>query len=671
MGRTSKNLLDKEQSPYLQQHAQNPVHWVPWDKKHLLRAEKEQKLVIISVGYAACHWCHVMEKESFEDPEVAEWMNEHFVCIKVDREERPDIDHVYMQALQILTGQGGWPMNMVSLADGRPVWGGTYFKKKDWLAALKQLVKLHRSHSEKLLEYANQIAQGMYDVGQSILSSSQQSPLDIAKAIEKVSAVLDNEHGGSQGAPKFMMPSLLELYLTSPALNTHGHFTLRKIALGGVFDLLGGGFSRYAVDERWHIPHFEKMAYDNGQLLRIYAMGYLQTQNPLYLETIKKTIAFLSNELEAPEGGYFAALDADSPNAQGIEEEGAYYSWKEQELIALGIFENEPLCTYFGLDKSGHWEDNKYVLFRQYSLKEFQHIHGLGKEFVAQVNQWEKRLLQTRNKRRQPQIDRKILCGWNAMIGRGLLKVAQATNHLETRKKAKQIVDFMAHFHRKDGGLYRWRKNKQTSIDGFLEDYAHCIALYFDAYETFFEPHYLHQAQALLNYCLTHFMEGDSPLFQFSEQPELLIPIHEVNDNVIPSSNAVMAENLLRGNSHLLQSKWHEKAIRMCNHVQDEIDRHPRAYSTWLRLALRESKPQIEIAILGENAFYWAQMLQQLPLFGVHWAASDKDANLPLLAQRFRAGKTLIYVCENNQCHRPIDSLEKARVFLEKKFLAH
>ncbi|MGB1448650.1 MAG: thioredoxin domain-containing protein [Flavobacteriaceae bacterium] len=654
-----KNALAHAQSPYLLQHATNPVHWFPWEDFPLLKAKKEEKLLIISIGYAACHWCHVMEHESFEDEEVATVMNEHFISIKVDREERPDIDQVYMQALQILTGQGGWPLNIVALPDGRPIWGGTYFPKAQWLDYLQQIVKLQQEEPQRLTQYAQHLEDSMQQLELEKNKEEhllEQSALD--QACENLASKFDHKNGGLLGAPKFMMPTLINLFLSKNEFKEHAHFSLKKMALGGIFDVLGGGFSRYAVDDRWHVPHFEKMGYDNGQLLYCYSAAYRLKKDRLYKEIVDKTITFLTKELQASKGGFYAALDADSLDQNNNLEEGAFYVWTKEELTQLGLAQQKHFCSYFGIDQSGYWEKDQYVLFRKNSLDEYIAQHQLDFSFNYTVKKWEEQLLKSRSLRSSPRLDDKILCSWNALIGRGILKAAKSFENKTYAALVKRHLIWMERtFHYEQGGLFRLNKVNATPVVGFLEDYAHLIAYYLDAYEYFFEPHFLEKSGKLIAYCNDHFSVGD--LFQFTEEDKLILQFKEVNDNVIPSSNAIMAENLLRASIHLGEPKWTTQANKMIALLGKELLDYPRAYSSWLRLALSLHKGSREIVIVGPKAKEWAQDLQNSPLEVNHWAASEKESNYPLFKGRYKANTTLIYYCENNQCQLPFNDLNK------------
>ncbi len=655
-----QNALAHAQSPYLLQHANNPVAWFPWEETHRNKAKEEDKLLIISIGYAACHWCHVMEHESFEDETVAALMNTHFISIKVDREERPDIDHIYMQALQILTGQGGWPLNIVALPDGRPIWGGTYFPKEQWMGYLEQIVALKEQEPQRLLTYANQLEKGMLEL--EVEKSKEELAFgseDLEKALLSLNPKLDRENGGLSGAPKFMMPTIIALFLSDDRFKQHAHFTLKKIALGGLFDLIGGGFSRYSVDEKWHIPHFEKMGYDNGQLLYSYSCAYQMQKNSLYKEVVDKTIAFLQKDLSNAQGGFYAALDADSLDLKKELTEGAYYVWTLAELEELGLLHQTHFKAYFGVNENGYWEKDHYVFFRKNALETYIEKNKLTPSFQKTVAIWEETLSLKRIQRSAPRLDDKVICSWNALIGQGILKAAKVFQNDAYLKLAEEHLHYMEKtFHNKDGGLYRLNKKGAPPVKGFLEDYCHLIAYYLDAYETYFAVAFLDKANELTQFCLQHFKSTDGALFLFTEDDQLILQTKEINDNVIPSSNAVMAENLMRASVHLGKVEWLKQAKKMLALVATEMLAYPRAYSTWLRLALTLQKTAREIVVVGPEAFTWINELQKNSITPTCWAASTgPEESYPLLKGRYKAGQTLIYRCENNQCGLPFSSI--------------
>ncbi|WP_157624332.1 thioredoxin domain-containing protein, partial [Sunxiuqinia dokdonensis] len=429
------NELIYETSPYLLQHAHNPVNWMPWGDKALSQARRENKLLLISIGYAACHWCHVMEHESFEDPEVARVMNQHFVCIKVDREERPDVDQIYMSAVQLMTQRGGWPLNAIALPDGRPIWGGTYFQKEVWINALEQIQAYHHQNPERTLEYAERLSEGIRESNLVPISkNSQLVELDqLKEAVQRWKPNFDRQEGGSQGAPKFMMPNNLQFLLRwahqANDLETQDHVenTLDKMAMGGIYDQLGGGFARYSTDTQWKVPHFEKMLYDNAQLLSVYAQAFQKTQKPLYHEVVEQTIEFLKRELLSPENGFYSSLDADSEG-----EEGKFYVWQKSELQDL-LGDDFPLFSdYYQVNETGYWEEGNYILLRKQVDETFAKKHELSLEELKQkISKWHKILLPAREQRIRPGLDDKILTSWNALAISGLVDAYQAFGNAE------------------------------------------------------------------------------------------------------------------------------------------------------------------------------------------------------------------------------------------------
>ena len=368
------NALVNETSPYLLQHAHNPVDWNAWNETTLEKAKTENKLILISVGYAACHWCHVMEHESFEDSIVAQVMNKSFINIKVDREERPDVDQVYMNAVQLMTGSGGWPLNVIALPDGRPVWGGTYFKKEQWMDALEQISKLYADNPEKLQDYADKLEEGIKSLDVVQLNTDEpvfDKPF-IQNAIKSWSKQFDKNQGGMNKAPKFMMPNNYHFLLRYAYQNNDTelldfvNLTLKKMAYGGVFDQIGGGFSRYSVDAKWHIPHFEKMLYDNGQLVSLYTDAYLITKNEIYKDIVTETLKYIKQEMTTSNGAFYSSLDADSNTSEGELEEGAFYVWTKNELNTLLKEDFELFSDYYNVNNYGFWEHDNYVLIRKW-----------------------------------------------------------------------------------------------------------------------------------------------------------------------------------------------------------------------------------------------------------------------------------------------------------------
>jgi len=412
------NSLITETSPYLLQHAHNPVNWYAWHNKALNLAKKENKLLIISIGYAACHWCHVMEHESFEDTAVAKVMNDNFISIKVDREERPDVDQVYMTAVQLMTGSGGWPLNIIALPDGRPIWGGTYFRKNDWVKILNQLAKLYKDSPDKAKEYATNLTNGIKQNSLIKLNISKKdfNHKELNSAIEKWSQNFDLKMGGSKRSPKFPIPNNFKFLLQNASINNNNELlqyvntSLTKMAYGGIYDQIGGGFSRYSTDSKWHIPHFEKMLYDNGQMLSLYAKAYSATKNKLYKKVVYETANFIERDLLDKSGAFYSSLDADSKNKEGVLKEGAYYAWTKSELKDIIGADFDLFSNYYNINDYGKWEANNYVLIRNKSDIEIAKKHNISVDKLEKkVHNWDKTLLSVREKRSKPRLDDKSL----------------------------------------------------------------------------------------------------------------------------------------------------------------------------------------------------------------------------------------------------------------------
>ena len=666
------NALIDELSAYLLQHAHNPVNWFPWSQRYLDQAQEEGKLLLISIGYASCHWCHVMEHECFEDEEAAALMNANYINIKVDREERPDVDQVYMNALQLISGQGGWPLNMIALPDGRPIWGGTYFPKERWMQVLTQISTLAKEKPEELIQYADNLEKGLanFEVSEPLKDALNLD--DIISSLDQVVSKKDPQNGGLIGAPKFMMPTLLRFFQQGGILCSnndaldHFHFSLEQMALGGIFDAAHGGFSRYAVDAEWHIPHFEKMGYDNGQLISLYAQAFRKKPLALYRETVEKTISFLTTELSSPEGGFYAALDADSLTQNDKLVEGTFYVWTIKEIEQLFPDEYPLVAAFYSINDDGYWEDGNYVLRRMQTDEAFAKLNDLElSDLKAKVIRWNKVLVKERNKRARPQLDDKIICSWNAILSSGLLDAYRSFSTLSYKDLALKNIDFIeTNFVDSAGNLKRISKKGVNKIEAFLEDYAAVIKLYIDAYETVFDEHYILQAEKIMNVCLRLFKDKNGPLFYFSSSSELVVRIKETSDNVIPSSNAVMAENLIRLSSHLVKPELKTHAEAMVLACKSEIMSYPRSYSYWLSVGLRLIRPGYEVVAIGPNAKHDIKELQQLYTVNCSWAAAETSM-LPLFENRSSDGKTKYYLCRNNQCEIPLESIDDVQMKLQ------
>ncbi|TDN95622.1 hypothetical protein DET49_101221 [Salegentibacter sp. 24] len=664
------NSLINETSPYLLQHAHNPVNWEAWNSKTLARAAKEEKLLIISVGYSACHWCHVMEHESFEDETVAIIMNTHFINIKVDREERPDVDQVYMNAVQVMTGAGGWPMNIVALPDGRPVWGGTYFKKEQWKDALKQLSGLYKTKPDEMKEYASRLEEGLQQLQIIDLPKDefQFTPGFLEDVIQKWKKNFDRQNGGSVGAPKFMLPVNLEFLMRyavqkkDKELLEYCFLSLNKISYGGVFDQIDGGFSRYSVDERWHVPHFEKMLYDNAQLVSLYSKAYSLTKNNWYKEVVFKTLDFVKKELTDTSGAFYSALDADSEDETGNKSEGAYYVWDKDNLQNL-LKEDFPIFkAYYNINSFGKWEKDKYVLIRTKSDKtiaeEFNLEHS---ELLSKKKVWIEILTKVRDKRTKPALDDKSLTSWNALMLNGYIDAYKAFGEKEFLDTALRNAEFL--IEKQFGSNFRlWHNynNGESSINAYLDDYVLCTEAFVNLYETTFEERWLEIAEKLIRVCFEDFQDENTGLFYFtsSKDKALITRNYELNDNVIPASNSVMAKNLFKLSGITGKTEYQDLAAKMLKTIQPQIKTYPHSHANWLELMLNFTERFYEVAIIGENSLEFKNILQQEYLPNIVIAGSQQASEIAILKNRFKKNEDLIYICSDGKCELPFDSVE-------------
>jgi hypothetical protein len=672
------NELINETSPYLLQHAHNPVNWKAWNDKTLNEAKASNKLILISVGYASCHWCHVMEQESFEDSLVAQVMNKNFINIKVDREERPDVDQVYMNAVQLMTGSGGWPLNVVALPDGRPVWGGTYFKKEQWMSVLEQISEVYKENPEKLFEYADKLEAGIKSLDVVTLNTNEIEFKRefISDAVAKWSQSFDRIKGGTNIAPKFMMPNNLHFMLreayqnNNTDLQIYVNLTLTKIAFGGVFDHVGGGFSRYSVDDKWHIPHFEKMLYDNAQLVSLYSDAYLITKNPLYKEVVFETLAFVKRELTGANGTFYSSLDADSTTPSGELEEGAFYVWKAETLKSLLGDDFKLFSDYYNINDYGLWEHNNYVLIRKHSDEVFSKKHNLSiDEITKKKASWKSILLKERAKRSRPRLDDKVLTSWNALMLKAYVDAYRVFDNVEFLTAAIQNAEFILKTQMKeDVGLYHNFKDGKSTINGYLEDYATVIDAYLSLYENTLDEKWLTTSRNLTNYAFDHFYNDASKMFYFtSDEDTKLVARHtEYRDNVIASSNSIMAKNLLRLSHYFDNEAYAETAKTMLHNVIPEIAEFPSTFSNWLDLMLNYTNNYYEVAIVGPDVHEKIKALNRYYLPNKLIIGSASENNLPLLQNRYVDGKTLIYVCVNKACKLPVEEVEKAVTFIKE-----
>ncbi len=671
------NNLINETSPYLLQHAHNPVNWHAWNKGALALAKKENKLLIISIGYSSCHWCHVMEHESFEDTAVASVMNDNFLSIKVDREERPDIDQIYMTAVQLMTGSGGWPLNVVALPDGRPVWGGTFFRKSDWVRILSQLADMYKKNPEKVEAYAANLTNGVKQSGLITLNTSKKAfdSTELEQAINKWQKNFDEKMGGEKGAPKFPIPNNLN-FLLQYAFQTHNsgllkyvNTSLTKMAYGGIYDQIGGGFSRYSTDARWHIPHFEKMLYDNGQLLSLYANAYAATKNTLYKKVVYQTAAFIERDLLDKSGAFYSSLDADSRDENGKLKEGAYYSWTEPELKNILGPDFNLFSDYYNVNPEGKWENGAYVFIRTQSDDSIATAHHLTRSGLdAKVRHWQNILLKAREKRHKPRLDDKSLTSWNALTLKGFIDAYKAFGDPFFLSVAMNNANFIKDkMLQPDGSLYRNYKNGKANIDAYLEDYATVADAFIDLYQVTLNQKWLTLAKQLTDYCFEHFFDAKSQMFYFTSntQSALIVRKVETNDGVIPSSNSITALNLFKLYHYYSETRYLDVAMQMLRNVKDNAIAYCAGASNWLTLYNFSVEKYYEVAIVGENAPKLSREINAKYLPNALLAGSKSPSLLPLLKNRFVSGHTYIYVCVDMACKMPVQDVSEAMKLMQ------
>ncbi len=660
-----KNRLHNATSPYLLQHADNPVDWYPWGEEALNRAKTEDKPILLSIGYSSCHWCHVMAHESFEDTAVARVMNENFINIKLDREERPDIDQIYMDAVQAMGLNGGWPLNVFITPDQKPFYGGTYFPKERWLDMLDAITKAFTENREKLDESADNFAKAIsasetekYGLVEDENAISRD---DIDNGYRQLATRFDDRWGGIKKEPKFPMPSLWQWLLSygelsgNPEATTHLLFTLDKIAAGGIYDQIGGGFARYSVDGEWHVPHFEKMLYDNGQLLSLYANAFKIDARPQYVDVMEETMSWLEREMLDESGGFYAALDADS---EGVE--GKFYVWSADEIEAIAGDHSELIKAYFDVKATGNWEHTN-VLRRLVSDENIAKQFNITREELKTIlKTFKADALKERSTRIRPGLDSKLISGWNALTLTGLTEVYIATGSEKAKELTQNLANFLIDEMIVDGTLLH---TSNQDIQGFLEDYAALIQGFIRYYEGFQDERFLQMARQLTDKVITEFYDETEGLFFYtaSSAENLIARKKVVFDNVIPSSNSIMSENLYK-----LAVIYDDENLRnihqsVTNKVKGLIKTELEYTSNWALTSTAKLSKQLEIVVIGKDHQAYALELQKTFRPNQVMMAANEATELPLMEYKTtRDGETTIYVCSEKVCRRPVTSIEDA-----------
>jgi uncharacterized protein YyaL (SSP411 family) len=655
------NDLIHESSPYLLQHAHNPVNWYPWGDKALQKAKAENKMLIISIGYAACHWCHVMEHESFEDEEVAAIMNQNFICIKVDREERPDVDQVYMNAVQLITGRGGWPLNAIALADGRPFYAGTYFPKDKWMNMLAYFVDMQQNKPEALEKSAAQVTQGIHVTEKVTFKEADKdfSINDLHKQFETWKPNIDFTRGGENRAPKFPMPSAWSYLLHYHYLTNNEEalkalrVTLDNMAWGGIYDHLQGGFARYSTDANWHVPHFEKMLYDNAQLVTLYAQAYQAIKDPLYKKVVYETLEFVEQELTSPGGGFYSSLDADS---EGVE--GKFYIWSKEEIDSALGSDAAFFSSYYNITADGNWEHGNSILLRNETDEAIADRFKISvDELKNRIDAAKRKLMMVRNARIKPGLDDKILSSWNALMITGYAKAYRVFGEDRFLDSAIRNADFLLqNAIAENGEMTRNYKNGKASINALLDDYAFTISAFIELYQASFDESWLTEADKLTGYALEHFFDIKSKMFFYThdQYADLIARKMELSDNVIPSSNSEMAKNLFLLGHFLGKDDYISKAKQMLINVEADVQRSIYFYANWGTLQALFTSPLYEVAIMGDKFAGKRKEFDEHYLPNAIFLGSKTESSLALLENKLIAGQTTIYVCRDKSCELPV-----------------
>ena len=666
------NRLSQESSPYLLQHAHNPVDWYPWGDEAFAKAKAENKLVLVSIGYSSCHWCHVMERESFENDSVAKVMNERFVCIKVDREERPDVDQIYMTAVQLMTGRGGWPLNCFTLADGRPVYGGTYFPPEQWTQLLSDLSETWKTDPKKVTGYAERLHQGVResDLVQLNTAPPHFTRKQVSRLVQVMDSTFDRTDGGMDHAPKFPMPNNWQFLLRYGRLandtnvDAQVHLTLHKMALGGIYDQIGGGFARYSVDGLWKVPHFEKMLYDNAQLVSLYCEAYRAVKDPLYKDVVERTLGFIEREMMSAEGACYSALDADSEG-----EEGRFYVWTKEELQRVLGEDFAFAEKYYSIGRAAAWEHGTNILLREGDDTFMARQLGLSvEELRARATRVNDLLLAERSERVRPGLDDKSLTSWNALMVMAWCDAyGTLGDHRSLEHARKTMGLILTKCRREEGGLSHNYKDGKASINGYLEDYGFTIEALLALYSATFEEHWVTEARALADHAIAHFLDRSTGMFWFTSDldPPLIARKAEVMDNVIPSSNSSMCKALFILGHLLDEQDYIGIGTRQLNNVEPGMERYPSGYGNWMQAMLMRVYPWYEVAITGPQA------LELRKEFGTHYVPNAiflgtvGTSELPLLAEKTVGASTTIFVCENKVCRLPVNTVSGAMALME------
>ena len=679
------NKLIDETSPYLLQHAHNPVNWFPWGDEALEKAKKENKPILVSIGYSACHWCHVMERESFEDEETARLMNEHFINIKIDREERPDLDHIYMDAVQAMTGGGGWPLNVFLTPGAKPFYGGTYFPPKrafnrpSWQEVLLGVTEAFTQRRNEIDAQAENLTEHLVQANAFGISPPAENDLftkeKVNEAFENIMKNADKRWGGFGKAPKFPQSLVIKYLLRFSHISENKEaleqalLSIDKMIDGGIYDQVGGGFARYSTDTEWLVPHFEKMLYDNALLLSVICEAYQITGDKRYKEVIEETIQFVQRELMHGDGGFYAALDADSEG-----EEGKFYVWNYEEVSDLLQNDAFIFCDFFDIKPEGNWEE-KNILWRKKKEKVFCEQKNISLEELQRIiKKGERILLEKRNERIRPQTDDKILLGWNALMNTALCKAFAATGNESFKQLAIDNMKFLLNKFSKEDTVdffHSW-KNNIAKQPAFLDDYAFLIQALLQLQEVTGDVNYLEKAKKTTLQVIENFSDATTDFFFYTNigQKDVVVRKKEVYDGAQPSGNAVMADNLYRLGFYFDKNEWREKSSRMISSLGNAIVRYPTSFGSWACLFLEMTTGTNEIAVIAtEPHNILSQVLNEYIPHKIIMSAKEGSNSFPLLSGKEKSNEVALYLCRDYTCENPVSSITALIDLIRRKEL--
>lgn len=660
------NQLIHETSPYLLQHAHNPVNWYPWGKEALGLAKAENRPILVSIGYAACHWCHVMERESFEDPEVAALMNQWFVNIKIDREERPDLDHIYMDALQAMTGSGGWPLNVFLTPDGKPFYGGTYFppqnmyNRASWrevITAVHEAFTTRRADMDQQAENLTQHLLNANRLGEQLVKDPITSAA-IGDITANILQQADTQWGGFGQAPKFPQTFSIRFLLRQyhyngekAALN-QALLSLDKMLAGGIYDQLGGGFARYSTDKEWLAPHFEKMLYDNALLVMAYCEAWQLTGKIRYKRAIEETLAFVERELMHPDGGFYSALDADS---EGVE--GKFYTWSWAEVQELLGADAQLFCAYYDITEQGNWEHTNILWLHSFP-EDFAQAHGMEPDvWLVKLEDCKQQLMQRRDMRERPLLDDKVLLGWNALMNRAFSMAYAALGHQHYLELAERNMAFLEKvcYRTETGQWHHTWKQGQARIPAFLDDLSYLVQALTGLQEVTGKGVYLLAARKCMDYIQARFLDEATGLYYYTQEGEedVIIRKKEVYDGATPSGNATMAQNLQYLGRVFDKGEWVEQADRVLGSMWSAITRYPVSFGAWALAVQAQVQGWKEVVLAGRGATQWLpQVLSRYAPDKIVQCGETKDGNFPLLSGKIpeKDGEIRLYVCRDYTC---------------------